>query len=181
MALLLIGACTPIGRTGGDPAPLRPPDPLPALEIITVDGRVTSLADLHEGPLVMTFLRPYPDRRSGLARELMALIANARALLRTDVAARTTFLVFLLDDPGPAALPAWLPTARDWEIAVGPQESIRSFAGQLGVLLWPGTEDLPGQSFVTAVVDADGILRHRLLGLEDWSARDLVGSIVDAD
>ncbi len=65
-------------------------------------------------------------------------------------------------------------------MGIGPEETLRDLAGRLGVLLWDGTPEIPGQTFVTVVAGSGGRIRGRLIGIESWSTRDLVGTIVDA-
>lgn len=154
---------------------------MPALGLITATGRTADLAEARGGPLVLTFLRPYADARARRAQELAARLLDVRRTLRTDVAARTSFWILLLDDPAGEPLPDWLPRGRDWQIAVAPESDIRSLAARMGVLLWDEAEEVAGQTFVTAVVDAGGTIRSRLVGLSEWEARDLIGTIVTID
>lgn len=179
--MLVAAGCTPIPSQQAAPTPLRTGDALPALSLVTVQGRTADLAEARGGPLVLTFVRPYGDRRADAARELVARLAEARRMLRTDVAARAAFWLLLLDDPGGEPMVDWLPRGRDWRIGVAPEEDIRELAARLGVLLWDETEAVAGQTFVTTVVDAGGTIRGRLIGLHEWDARDLVGTIVTFD
>lgn len=162
----------------GAPPPLRVGDPLPEITVAHGDAAPWPLSRLGGGPLVLTFVRPYADAaRARPARRILDRIADALDRLRADVADDTRVLVVLLDgadaDPPAGIRPGWT-------VVDTPREDLRTLAGRLGTLLWEGTPGLPGQTFVTVVLDARLRVAIRFVGIDAWTAGDLTGAIVAA-
>lgn len=179
-AALSLAACTPVQSPDNvEPRPYQSGDRLESTVLTREGSPVLTPGEGGDGPVVMTFLRPYPDRRGERGRMLIDLIDGAVTELRADVRARTTVVVAALPgEEGEGALP---PIPEGWWVVDGPPEQLTGMASRLGVLVWDGTPGLPGQTFLTTVIDESGRLRHRFPGLVGWSRQDLVGAIIDAD
>lgn len=140
-------------------------------------GAPWGLEELAGDVVVLTFLRPYDDARWRPGRELLARIHEAARRLRPDVRARTAVVVALLDGPV-GQVPAGIDPG--WRLVDAPAQELHGLAARAGVLTWSGLDDGPGQSFVTLVVDGRRRIAERFIGLDDWTAADLVGAIVVA-
>lgn len=134
------------GRAAVDLSRLDP-RPAPALTLITVEGRTAELADLRGSVVVLHFWATWcPPCREELP-----------ALLRFASTATARVVAVSLD-------PEWQPVLSFVEEPEVLRHVVRASSGEVAERF--GVIELP-QTFV---IDAEGLLRLRLSGAQDWSA-----------
>ncbi len=153
--------------------------------LVDAHGRVRRLAEFRGTPFVAGMV--YTNCTSVCPRVTADLRALERAL-PDDVRARTRFLLFSLDPERdtPEALTAFarehsLDSTR-WTLLAASEDDMRTLAAVLGVRFRPDADGEIAHSAVIAVADAEGVIRHRQLGLtQDASALVAAVSAAGAD
>jgi protein SCO1/2 len=153
-----------------------------AFPLTDADGRTHTLAELRGEPFVASMV--YTQCQSVCPRVTADLRTLERAL-PADVRDRTRFLLFSLD-PGrdtPAALAAFAERhsldRRHWRLLASSEEDMRTLAAVLGVRFRPDAGGEIAHSAVVVVCDADGVVRHRQVGIKD-GVEPLVAAVADA-
>jgi protein SCO1/2 len=144
-------------------------DPAPPFALVDQDGRPLSLADLRGHLVVLDFLfthcpGPCPIQ-TGARVELQRSLGPA-------LRARTRFVSITLDPErdSPEVLRAWA-LARgadlaDWHFLTGPPEAVRGVVESYGVGTTRGAGGEIEHSLATFLIDAEGRIAERWLGLE---------------
>ncbi len=190
-----LSACSP-GRVARDDASQSPREQATAsaprtepslyeldLGLTDAAGRKRRLEDFRGRPLVVSMV--YTSCKSVCPRITADLRSLDRALPE-DLRARTRFVLFSLDPERdtPAALTAFarahdLDSTR-WILLVSSEEDMRTLAAVLGVRFRPDEGGEIAHSAVITVVDAEGVIRHRQVGLAAETG-PLVTAVRDAD
>lgn len=190
-----LSSCTP-GRVARDDASQPPHDQATAgarrtepsfyeldLGLTDAAGRPRRLVEFRGRPLVVSMV--YTSCQSVCPRVTADLRALDRALPEA-LRSRTRFVLFSLDPKRdtPAALAAFsrrhdLDSTR-WTLLVSNEEDMRTLAAVLGVRFRPDEGGEIAHSAVISVVDAEGVIRHRQIGLTAETA-PLVTAVRDAD
>jgi len=142
--------------------------------MIDADGRTRHLAEFRGRPLVASMM--YTNCTSVCPRVTADLQALERALPE-DLKSEVEFVLFSLDPERdtPAALRAFATSRhldpRHWTLLAAGPDDMRTLAAVLGVRFRPDGEGEIAHSALIAIVDRDGVIRHRQLGnVDDRSA-----------
>jgi len=152
-----------------------------AFALTDQDGRTMHLADLRGRPFVASMI--YTNCTSVCPR-ITADLQNLEKALSSRDRERVRFVLFSLDPErdSPEALRGFakdhaLDTTR-WTLLATSPDDMRTLAAVLGVRYRPDAGGEIAHSAVIAVVDGEGVVRHRQVGLENDSS-PLVAAVRD--
>lgn len=166
-------AAPPPAAADASPAPAEPS--LFELTFAMTDqgGRTRHLSDFKGQPFIATMIY---TRCTAVCPRLTADLKRLEAALPPADRARTRFVLFSLDPERdtPAALTAYakeqqLDTSR-WTLVATTPDDMRTIAAVLDVKFRPDEDDEIAHSAVIALVDGNGVIRHRQVGMADDTA-----------
>jgi protein SCO1 len=167
--------CVPGTDATASKAPMSSEPSLFELSVPMTDqgGRTRRMADFRGRPFVATMIY---TRCTTVCPRLTADLKRLEAALDPYDRERTSFLLFSLDPEHdtPATLTAFaaaqqLDLAR-WSLLATTADDMRTIAAVLDVRFRPDDDDEIAHSAVIAVVDANGVIRHRQVGMVDDTA-----------
>ncbi len=154
-------------------------DPAPDFSLVDQEGRPLSLADLRGRAVVLDFVFTHC---SGPCPILTSSHVTLQRQLPPEVRERTHFVSISIDPARdtPQALRDYA-TARgadlaDWSFLTGPVDEVGAVVERYGVAVLPAEDDQFAHSLVTFLIDPQGRVGKRYLGLEHEPAdiaRDL--------
>ena len=167
IVLLVTIRLTGVGAAGAD-EPLPRIGPAPEFTLTNQDGRQTSLSALRGKVVAITFIYTTCIDACPL---LTAKMASLQGRLGSDFGARVQFLSITVDPvrDTPAVLKRYAEghgaQAIGWAFLTGTPAEIRAVAKDYGVYYRKTPRGDVDHTFLTSLVDRDGILRVQYLGV----------------
>lgn len=187
LVLATLGGCArPAGRATGDTDTAAAGDTTGSLFELTFPltdqaGRTRHLAEFRGEPFIASMI--YTNCTSVCPR-VTADLQRLEAALPPATRAQMRFVLFSLDPARdtPAALDSFatahhLDRARWTLLAAGPDD-MRTLAAVLGVRFRPDEGGEIAHSAVVAVVDGEGVIRHRQVGIKE-EPTELVAAVAE--
>lgn len=154
-------------------------DPAPAFDLIDQDGRTVSLASLRGSPVVLDFIY---TSCPGPCPILTARQVRVQRRLTSRQRARVRFVSISLDPDRdtPEALRAYAEAhgadLESWSFLTGAPEKVGVVRDRYGIGSFRGEDGEIEHIVVTFIIDSDGRIAHRFMGLEH-SSDEIMGAL----
>ncbi|MFQ5743068.1 MAG: SCO family protein [Acidobacteriota bacterium] len=163
--------------------PLALGETVPDIQLTDQDGSSLSLGELAGTVVVMTFFESRsPD--PALCPTLMKRLAHVQEILRPDLWERVHLLAVSVDPAHDTAAVLHrqgesLEADFDhWSLVTTEKAAVTELAAAFGVFLWERADGSVGHTLNTVIISPQGRLADRFPGSTQWSADDLLASVV---